>query len=270
MGSNSEKGSAESPWIKLVGVVISLLTVLLNYQTFISNQKLQELQKAQEDQRILIEKQNHILNEQRLLLEQQNADFDSRFKVFEQAINLVEQKNNQKQLKIFLALVQSLPKSDYSNALLSILAESSSSDIQEQALNTLIKARLSEENSEWDYRPYRKTTAKFTDYKIFTCKAAGSDLATEKLLVSTIQAFDSSTRIGTIRVKKWTDTSKFSLAQLTGKTTVITDKNHPEKKEAERVIKEIKNKVEKLPLINYQDEPGSSKSIWQVSIVLCP
>jgi len=268
MGSNSEKGSSDSSWLKLVGVVISLLTVILNYQTSISNEKLQELQKAQEEQKLLLEKQNQILNQQRLLLEQQNADFHVNLNLFDRAITSVAA-NNQRQLEILLALVQSLPKSDYSNALLSILSKSSNPNIQEQAINSRVKAQLSEENSEWVYKPYSEATARFTDYKIFTCNSAGSDLTTEKLLISTLQVFDAAQRTGTIRVKKWQNTSEFTYTDLQQKITVITDKNHPEKQQAERIVKELKNKVKDIPPVDYQDERGKSSS-WQVSIVLCP
>ncbi len=265
MGSSREKSSSDDSWVKWASVVIGLLTVLLNFQTFHSNEKLREIQNSQEAQR---EDQRQALEQQKLLLEQQSVTFDSHFKLFDLAIQAVE-RNNAKHLKILLALVQSFPKNDYSNTLLTILAESSNPDIQEQAINTIIKTQLGEENAEWVYRPYSKETSKFTDYQIFTCNSASSDLTTEKLLISTLQVFNKAPRIGSIRVKKWKNTSEFPLQELERKTTVITDKNHPEKKDAEVITSRIEAEVKDIPLVKYQDNRGNSTP-WQVNIILCP
>jgi hypothetical protein len=259
MSSSDESDDSKNLWVKWATVVISLLTVLLNFQTFLGNDKLRKIEQLQESQK-------QVLEEQKLLLEKQSADLNFRLNLFDRASKSVFD-NNEKQLRILLALVKSLPKSDYSDALLNVLAESADREIKQQATNEL-KARFSG-GAEWVYRPSNKETAKYPDYDIFICEPAVSNSTTDRLLTSVLTTFDESKRIGSIRVKKWENLSEFSLQELSGKITVITDKNHDEKKDAETIINKIMTNVKDIPPVNYQDNRGKS-SPWRISIVVCP
>lgn len=83
-----------------------------------------------------------------------------------------------------------------------------------------------------------------------------------------VGVFNETERIGRVRAKLWNN-NEFSLQEIENKTTVITDKDHPEKQQAERVIQEIKNAGINLGEVVYQDNRGE-KTDWLVSIILCP
>jgi hypothetical protein len=259
ISNSSEKENSKDMWIKAAAVVVSLLTLVLNVQTYFSNEKLRKIELLQEEQKRLLE-------QQKLLLDKQSADFNFRLNLFDRAAASVKE-NNERQLKILLALVQSLPKSDYSDSLLNILTDSSVREIRQQAVDTL-KSRF-RGGAEWVYRPSNPSISGFTDYDIFICDSAISNSTADTLLTSVLESFNNIDRTGSIRVKKWESISEFSNQELSGKTTIITDKNHPEKSDAERIINAIKTKVQNLPPVNYQDNRGQS-SPWRISIVLCP
>lgn len=259
MSNSNVRDDSKDLWIKAAAVIVSLLTLVLNVQTYFSNEKLKRIELLQVEQK-------QVLEQQKLLLDKQSADFNFRLNLFDRAAASVKE-NNEKQLKILLVLVQSLPKSDYSDSLLNILADSSVKEIRQQAVDTL-KSRLSG-GSEWVYRPSDPNISKFTDYDIFICDSAISNSTADILLKSVLESFKSIDRTGSIRVKKWEKLSEFFSQELSGKTTVITDKNYPEKSDAERIINAIKTKVKDLPPVNYQDNRGES-SPWRISIVLCP
>jgi hypothetical protein len=255
----SGSDNSQSQWVKWAAVFISLLTVLLNVQIFLSNEKLKKIELLQESQK-------QALEEQKLLLQKQNDDLHFRLDLFDRAYTSVKD-NNARQLKILLTLVQTLPKSDYSDALLNVLADSTDKEIKQQASNEL-KDRLSS-GTEWVYKPSTKETEIYPDYDIFICEPAISNSTTDRLLISILNSFDKSKRIGSIRIKKWDNLSEFSLQELSRKTTVLIDKNHDEKKDAETIINEIVTNVKDLPPVNYQDNRGK-RSPWRISIVICP
>jgi hypothetical protein len=259
MSNLTGKNDCKDLWVKAAAVVVSFLTLILNVQTYFSNEKLKKIE-------ILQNEQKQLLEEQKLLLDKQSADFNFRLDLFDRAAASVKE-NNERQLKILLALVQSLPKSDYSDSLLNILTDSSVKTIRQEAVETLISRIRG--GAEWVYRPSTPKISGFTDYDIFICDSAISNSTTDTLLTSVLESFDNIDRTGSIRVKKWEKLSEFSSQELSGKTTVITDKNHPEKSDAERIINAIKTKVKDLPPVNYQDNRGES-SPWRISIVLCP
>ncbi len=254
-----DRDESKDLWVKAAAVIVSLLTLVLNVQTYFSNEKLKRIELLQVEQK-------QVLEQQKLLLDKQSADFNFRLNLFDRAAASVKE-NNEKQLKILLVLVQSLPKSDYSDSLLNVLADSSVKEIRQQAVDTL-RSRLGG-GSEWVYRPSTPKISGFTDYDIFICDSAISNSTADTLLTSVLKSFDGIDRTGSIRVKKWENISELSSEELSGKTTVITDKNHLEKRDAERIINAIETKVKDLPPVNYHDNRGES-SPWRVGIVLCP
>ncbi len=252
MSNGSEKRDSTDLWIKAAAVVVSLLTFFLNVQTYFGNEKLKRIELLQE--------------EQKLLLDKQSADFNFRLNLFDRAAASVKD-NNERQLKILLALVQSLPKSDYSDSLLNILSDSSNRDIRQKAVDTLIYRLRG--GAEWVYRPSTPSISGFTDYDIFICQSAISKSTTNVLLTSVLESFGGIDKTGSIRVKMWDRLSGLSDQELSGKTTVITDKSHPETSDARRTMSAIRNKVANLPPVIYQDNRGQG-SPWKISIVLCP
>ncbi len=238
-------GARLANWFNIIGtLVLGILGFWLNFQIQTSNE--------------LLEKQRLLLDEQRIVLDEQKADLQFRLELFDRVVKSVG--INKKEGEVVLALVKTLPKSEYSQALLDVLTASPKKEIREKAMTALLKR-----GDTWIHKEYSPETSGYADFDVFVCGPALNSQATANLLDEVLQSFDNS-RTGQIRVRKWTLLSEFSEDDLANKTTVILDKD--EVKVAYSIIESL-SRISNIPPVITVDNPAK-ESPWRVRVVLCP
>jgi hypothetical protein len=251
MTSNEDNGNSKTSdpkWIKIFATIISLLTVVLGAATWNQNER--------------INSQKNTLDEQQRQLDQAKQQTELKLQLFEKVVTSLEKKDEKRQ-KVLLVLLNSFETSDQ------VFIQELRNAITTGTLDQTIRLEGLLQGGDIIHRV---GDPKFTDFDIFVCKPAlekDRQKGTFTLLTSMLDTLDKTPKIGRVRARLWKKEDEFSVEQLKERTTIITDKNHPEREQAERIVQEFKSKNLPIPKVDYQYNNGE-KSDWLVSIVLCP
>lgn len=215
---------------------------------------------------IVIILQSEHISQQQIELDQATQNAQLKLALFDKVVDSIGKKNEQQQ-KIFLVLLDSLDEVDkeYRKNLLDVITT--------ETLNLEIRVKGLLQGGNIIYRAGNKENSGFTDFDIFLCKPSLQEdkrESTFNLLYSVLKVVGETDKTGRIRGKLWRNYNEFSIEQLKGKTTVITDKGHGEKEDADRIMTAIKDAKVTIPEVIDKDNPIEKKTPWLVSIVLCP
>ena len=259
-GSKKLRGTGLDWFDVLAKSIIALATTWLAFESLEWEKQLADIQANQKQQEALLDRQ-------RLLLEERQADLTFRLDLSEHVLDHV---SNPERAPAILALVETLPSSDYTTALIQVLRSSDIERVRRGAETTLRqRAELVYESP--DFQRSSADTAHLPNITVYLCEER----------VNAADAIDLVNRVGetlaaagladAVKGGIWGGTSfnrEIPADARAGKTLIVYDTDPDESWEADQIQRALAD-IGDLPPVSQLQNTGSSTP-WSLSVLVCP